>query len=273
MKIDFRKGSGEALAFAYVAPLLCFLIIEICGIVQYNFDSHQMLSALDAAGRAAVVCTNIDDAKTRSLMIAQTCITSNNISNVSTEVEYATDDDTWQSGLLLKVTIKAKIESMSLLLQPKVKKNFEETNYEKCMIYSVEGTAFSNEEVALLATTLYMEGGSTDESMLAVGTIIMNRVDSPLYPNTLAEVIYAPNQFEVTTFTSFNNYMTGKITIPDKAIKVAKSVLSGSRDSRLINPNCYEFRTHKYFDENGHFINTENYAPNGIDIGGNWFFW
>ena len=55
-------------------------------------------------------------------------------------------------------------------------------------------TNVSTTDVALLAAILQCEAGSYD-GMLAVATVIMNRVASPAYPNTLRAVIYQSGQF------------------------------------------------------------------------------
>ena len=271
-KIQFNKGSSEYLAFSFIAPLICFLIIEICSYVQLSSDIHEVTSALDVAGRSSTLCNNEDDSKELCQMMAESAISSSEIYNITTNIEYATADDEWSKGTLIKVTIECDIDTISII---QGLLNFGKTTRHivRSNIYTIEGKNINADEIILLATTIYMEGGSSEESMKAVGTVIMNRVESPLYPNDLNSVIYAPNQFAVTEKQAFSDYTSGKLSLPSDALSTATSVLSGARDDRLCNPNCYEFRTHEYYDENGHHINSANSHPNGIDIGGNWFFW
>ena len=55
------------------------------------------------------------------------------------------------------------------------------------------------EDLALFAGILECEAGSSDyDALLAVATVIMNRVESPKYPNTLSGVIYQSGQFSPT---------------------------------------------------------------------------
>ena len=42
---------------------------------------------------------------------------------------------------------------------------------------------------------LQCEAGSSYEGMIAVGTVIMNRIASSRFPDTLKEVVYQPGQF------------------------------------------------------------------------------
>jgi len=54
----------------------------------------------------------------------------------------------------------------------------------------------STDEVLLLAALIQCEaGGECYEGKVAVGAVVMNRVRSGRYPNSIAEVIYAPGQF------------------------------------------------------------------------------
>ncbi len=59
-----------------------------------------------------------------------------------------------------------------------------------------EAVKASGNEVQVLGALIQMEAGNQPyEGQLAVGAVVMNRVRSPRYPNTIADVIYAPGQF------------------------------------------------------------------------------
>lgn len=59
-----------------------------------------------------------------------------------------------------------------------------------------EAVRASGNEVQVLGALIQLEaGGEPYEGQLAVGAVVMNRVRSPRYPNTIADVIYAPGQF------------------------------------------------------------------------------
>ncbi len=58
------------------------------------------------------------------------------------------------------------------------------------------GTGFGSEaDVANLLLTSLLEGGS-EQAQLDVAVSILNRVNSPHYPNTATEVVFAPGQYE-----------------------------------------------------------------------------
>lgn len=53
-------------------------------------------------------------------------------------------------------------------------------------------------EIDLLARLIYAESGSTwcsNKMQYYVGSVVLNRVASPYFPNTLEEVIYSPGQY------------------------------------------------------------------------------
>ena len=41
-------------------------------------------------------------------------------------------------------------------------------------------------------------GGSTEEDMLLVGNVVLNRVNNPKFPNSIRDVIFAQGQYSPT---------------------------------------------------------------------------
>ena len=55
---------------------------------------------------------------------------------------------------------------------------------------------YDQEDLYWLSRIIYAESGNQPlEGKIAVGNVVLNRVASPLFPNTVADVIYQPNQF------------------------------------------------------------------------------
>lgn len=123
--------------------------------------------------------------------------------------------------------------------------------------YSSANPVSSNtSDIALFAGILECEAGSTNyDALLAVATVIMNRVESPSYPNTLSEVIYQPNQFSPTRTGFLNRVLErGPASL---CYTVAQDALNGARLSAVS--GCLSFRT-------------EGHWSYGTVIGGNIFF-
>ncbi|MCI8292860.1 MAG: cell wall hydrolase [Hespellia sp.] len=111
-------------------------------------------------------------------------------------------------------------------------------------------------ELDIFAAILDCEAVSDYNSMLAVATVIMNRVNSSNFPNSISGVVYAPGQFQpVWTGKLDRRLESGPSSL---AYSVAQDALNGARLAEVS--NCYYFL----------------YAPatsrQGIVIGDNLFF-
>ena len=86
----------------------------------------------------------------------------------------------------------------------------------------------ATEDLVLFAAILQCEAGSTDyDALLAVATVIMNRVESSRYPNTLRGVIYQKGQFSPTWNGSLNRVLArGPAQL---CYTVAQDALNGAR--------------------------------------------
>ena len=84
------------------------------------------------------------------------------------------------------------------------------------------GTSYSNTDVTLLARLIYGEArGENFTGQVAVGAVVMNRVKSSSFPNTISGVIYQPYAFTAVA--------DGQINFsPDAtAIRAAKQAMNG----------------------------------------------
>lgn len=82
------------------------------------------------------------------------------------------------------------------------------------------------DELRLLAALIYCEAGNQSyEGKVGVGAVVMNRVKSPAYPNTIYSVIYASGQFTPA--------MSGKVAkvyesgAPDSCYQAAAAAING----------------------------------------------
>ncbi len=276
----FKKGSSEALAFAYIAPLICFLIIEACAYVSLNSNAHEIMLALDSAGRGACICTNYNDAVSRAQMIAESSIHSSDISNVNINIEYATADDEWQAGLLLRITITADVNSLSILFNPSFSTEQRFRTVSKTMIYTVEGVGINADDLTVVAAVIMHEDGSSHSGMIACGTALLNRRDSANYPNDWYELLTTPGQFE--DYQGILNLINNPDIISDEAYSCARTVLSGGRDARLMSPPnslchnqgpCCSWYGNAYNETEGTWTVSESSAEATIVIGNQHYHW
>lgn len=94
---------------------------------------------------------------------------------------------------------------------------------------------YTDDELMLLACLVHAEAGTQSyEGKLAVANIVINRVKSSKYPNTIREVIYQKGQFSVAASGSLqkqlDNYKNFKNTSQKLSIKAAKDALEGANN-------------------------------------------
>ncbi len=82
------------------------------------------------------------------------------------------------------------------------------------------------DESRLLAALIYCEAGNQSyEGKVAVGAVVMNRVKSGAYANTIRGVIYASGQFTPALNGTVDRVYSGNI--PDSCVQAAQAALSG----------------------------------------------
>ena len=81
---------------------------------------------------------------------------------------------------------------------------------------------FSESDVYLLARTIYAEGrGEPYVGQVAIGAVIMNRIRSSQFPNTVAGVVYQKHAFTAVSDGQIN------LTPNDTAMKAARDAMNG----------------------------------------------
>lgn len=118
---------------------------------------------------------------------------------------------------------------------------------------SIDATA---DDVTLLAAIIQCEAYQDYNCLLAVATVIMNRVESSRFPNTISGVVYANGQFAPTWTGTLQSVLNrGPSSL---SVQVAQDAINGARLSSVA--DCYYFL----------------YAPStnrdGVVVGDNVFF-
>ena len=105
----------------------------------------------------------------------------------------------------------------------------------------------SVDEVTLMAALLDCEAHHEYNSMLAVATVIMNRVEDPRFPNTIRGVIYAKGQFEPVWTGRLDAALDRGPT--SLALEVTQDAVNGKRLASVA--DCYFFLYAPYTDRDG----------------------
>ena len=124
---------------------------------------------------------------------------------------------------------------------------------------SSQGSSYSaaSDDVTLLAALCQYEAGTNYDNCLAVANVVLNRVRSSSYPNSIRGVIYQSGQFGTVTSGALNRLLSGPSST---CIKAAKAALAGNNNigGRL------QFRAVWATDPSSH--------SNSVVIGDNCFF-
>ena len=111
--------------------------------------------------------------------------------------------------------------------------------------------AAHQQELELLASIIFCEAGNQPyEGQVAVGAVVMNRVNSGLFPDSVEEVVYQSGQF-VPAGTGWLDRVRSQKGYTDSAMQAAKDALAGEDPVE----GCL------YFDQGG----------SGMQIGAHYF--
>ena len=142
--------------------------------------------------------------------------------------------------------IKDNIAELQQKLAEELKLSQEAANAEWRDISQVY---ISEEDITLLANLIYCEArGESYEGKLAVASVVINRILSSKYPDTMAGVIYQKSQFAPVTSTK-NSFV--EALAYDKAAN-SKGCYEAAREAAagITNvSNCVYFQTLAYLEK------------------------
>lgn len=114
----------------------------------------------------------------------------------------------------------------------------------------------SSSDLDVFAAILDCEAIGNYNAMLAVATVIMNRVNSSQFPNSINGVVYQSGQFSPTWTGKLNRVLASGAS--SLAYRVAQDAMNGTRLSSVS--HCY------------YFLTASSTNRNGVNVGGNLFF-
>lgn len=137
------------------------------------------------------------------------------------------------SGIPVHATYPSEVDYMHLMMTSAEEGDWDTGQYaqfarntkidEEILPYN----KVSYEDLFILAKVICAEAGSqwlSDEWKMSVGEVVLNRVQSQEFPNTVAEVVYQPGQY----YGAGSQYFD--LLIPDKhSISLARQLLEGER--------------------------------------------
>lgn len=137
--------------------------------------------------------------------------------------DYLTVEPMLASGDTVEA-IQEKEEAKKQAEREETEKRASESGFEMTLVESYEGTI---SDMELLATIIYCEAGNqSHEGKVAVGNVVINRVNSGSFPNTFEAVIRAPRQFSPVASGKFDR-MLGSGRVPENCYVAAQDAMDG----------------------------------------------
>ncbi|MDB5621826.1 MAG: cell wall hydrolase [Devosia sp.] len=120
------------------------------------------------------------------------------------------------------------------------------------------GTARLSEKECLMRAMYFESNRSSSEGMLAVGTVVMNRVNDPRYPKSVCGVVGQPKQFA-------QGVLSRKMTDSGAvlAAQMADQVLRGARHPGVRGAQHFHTAGLRFPYNNMHYV---------LEAGGNEFY-
>lgn len=105
-------------------------------------------------------------------------------------------------------------------------------------------------DLACMERAIYFEANrSSREGMIAVGNVVMNRVRSPQYPNSVCAVVGQKNQFAPGVLTRRMD-----IRAAPEVRRAAIDVLRGERHPRIGNAMFFHTHGYRFPYDNMHYV-------------------
>lgn len=105
-------------------------------------------------------------------------------------------------------------------------------------------------ELECMERAMYFESNrSSRDGMIAVGSVVMNRVESDKFPDSVCGVVGQKNQFAPGVMTKKMDLRTAP-----KVQEAARSVLRGERHPQIGNAQFFHAATHRFGYNNMHYV-------------------
>ncbi|BCK00895.1 cell wall hydrolase [Anaerocolumna chitinilytica] len=231
--------------------LLCMLagifLAGFANIYTYAAEEDQITTSnTETIDKTADAQTTLAD--TNITTVADSTTTSTEQSNV-TDADAATVKDDKAT-----VSTTTKEQTTKKTTKATVKTTKKTTTKKTTAKATVKATVnYSKAELRLLSALIYCEaGGEAYNGKLAVGIVVMNRVRSAAFPDSVKSVIYQRYQFGPVTNGALNKalseYDSGKFTSQNEkaCVKAAKEALSGQK-SITVGGKTKKFGSYLFF--------------------------
>ena len=231
--MKFNKNKRMFLAM-YTAMMST---VMLTGFASSTEAQEQSVAEAEVSTEAAEQEETLDDTQSAGDVGTDWCVSKEVI-----DVQSGMIENVKIAAVEAKIAYEAKLEEERRAAEEAERIAREKAEAEAAAAAQAEAEAAQQAEKELLASLIFCEAGNQPyEGQVAVGAVVLNRVKSSVYPNSVSEVIYQSGQFS-PAMSGWLDRVRANAGYSESALQAAEDALNGS------NPvgDCLYFSTGGY---------------------------
>lgn len=217
--MKFNKNKRIFLAM-YTAMMSA---VMLTGFASSTEAQEQSVAEAEVSTEAAEQEETLDDTQSAGDVGTDWCVSKEVI-----DVQSGMIENVKIAAVEAKIAYEAKLEEERRAAEEAERIAREKAEAEAAAAAQAEAEAAQQAEKELLASLIFCEAGNQPyEGQVAVGAVVMNRIKSSSYPDTMEEVIYQSGQFS-PAMSGWLDRVRANQGYTEAAMQAAEDALAGS---------------------------------------------
>ena len=217
--MKFNKNKRIFLAM-YTAMMSA---VMLTGFASSTEAQEQSVAEAEVSTEAAEQEETLDDTQSAGDVGTDWCVSKEVI-----DVQSGMIENVKIAAVEAKIAYEAKLEEERRAAEEAERIAREKAEEEAAAAAQAEAAAAQQAEKELLASLIFCEAGNQPyEGQVAVGAVVMNRINSSSYPDTMEEVIYQSGQFS-PAMSGWLDRVRANQGYTEAAMQAAEDALAGS---------------------------------------------
>ena len=217
--MKFNKNKRIFLAM-YTAMMSA---VMLTGFASSTEAQEQSVAEAEVSTEAAEQEETLDDTQSAGDVGTDWCVSKEVI-----DVQSGMIENVKIAAAEAKIAYEAKLEEERRAAEEAERIAREKAEAEAAAAAQAEAAAAQQAEKELLASLIFCEAGNQPyEGQVAVGAVVMNRINSSSYPDTMEEVIYQSGQFS-PAMSGWLDRVRANQGYTEAAMQAAEDALAGS---------------------------------------------
>ena len=217
--MKFNKNKRMFLAM-YTAMMST---VMLTGFASSTEAQEQSVAEAEVSTEAAEQEETLDDTQSAGDVGTDWCVSQEVI-----DVQSGMIENVKIAAAEAKIAYEAKLEEERRAAEEAERIAREKAEAEAAAAAQAEAAAAQQAEKELLASLIFCEAGNQPyEGQVAVGAVVMNRINSSSYPDTMEEVIYQSGQFS-PAMSGWLDRVRANQGYTEAAMQAAEDALAGS---------------------------------------------